>query len=186
MKKMKFVKFAISVIAVFLTGCGDTEKLAALEDRDYAYKVLFDDISTSGCWLRYRVSIDGQLDEKPWSAFLLNDEGRYFQSAYKDGNISVDTSRAYWHQDVRDLIWVLSYKEEVSVRIDIKILGFYSSSSHSFNTYTTVTDTNYTTKKQKKSDFHDVIVKDENFESILGETKLHPLCDAIQKESAKK
>ncbi len=176
---------AIFTVILFFAGCGDTQKLAPLEDRDYPFKVLYDDLPTSGCWLRFRSDIDGVLEEKPWSAFLLTDEGKYFQSIYIDGNISVDMNRSYWHQDVKDLIWIVSYKEEISVKIEMKILGYYSAASHSFNTYTTVTDTNYTTKEETKSDFHDVIVKDENYKSLIGETAFHPLCEAIINELEK-
>ncbi len=183
MIRVKFLPGMVFTVILFFTSCGDTETLAALEDRDYAFKILYDDVPTSGCWLRFRSDIHGVLEEKPWSAFLLTDDGKYFQSSYsEDQNISVDTNRSYWHQDVRDLIWIMSYRENLSVRMDINILGYYSTASHSFNTYTTVVDTNYTTKEEKKSDFHDVIVKDENYKSILGDSAFHPLCEAIIKE----
>lgn len=170
------MKYFVLAVALLIAGCGNNTENDVQYVKPEEKKVL-NDIDTVGCWLRYKIGLDGTVSEEPWSAFYLTTDERYYQTP--EHNIS--EKPPYWDQQEDDRLKIYTRDpSDVQAEMEIKILGYFSEAAHSFKTLTTVKKINITSKDSNITKYFDVI-RHENSYSALHEESEPAECKKLKR-----
>ena len=185
--RFKLTKIIASILFVyFFIGCGDNLDTAVQYDPPEK-KMLYHDTKTVGCWMRFRVDVNGSTEHLPWSAFLLDVDGKYYQADtvdYDNKRYAVADKGLYarWDQEQHDKIDIYAEYDInntlASEHMEIKITGFYAEPAHSFQTET-ISFITIGKVTKKVADYRDVIMKEENYRLINDTKEVQAICQIL-------
>ncbi len=175
--------------AIWLWGGNNTTHIQYLPLSEK--KVL--DEYTAGCWLRFKIKNDGTLQDDPWAAFWLREDGKYWRIDAADNKINVDTNIsdntyipdknwASWWQDAENIISIYAndFEQNITSRAYIHIEGYYAQPARSLLAHTYVTESNWTADTTTTHDYRDMIIKDQDYKLLIQADDIHPLCKKLK------
>ena len=180
----------IATLTTLFTGCGENPDTEVQYDPPEE-KMLFHDTKTVGCWMRFRVDVNGSTEKLPWSAFLLTKDERYYQAdTFDRGNtryvIADKGLNARWNQERYDKIDVYADYDKngtwVSEHMEIFVTDFYAKPAHSFQTHT-FNHIKIENNETNTTDYRDVIMREENYRLINDTEEVPTICQILYDEA---